>query len=357
VVHQDLNDFNVLAHPGPDGRLEISGVLDVNDSLHTVRVAELAIAVAYALLRQDDPLEAAATVVAAFDATARLSREEVSVIFPLAAARLCVNATTWTRRTTESHHPYGRERMRHTWPTLRRIAAISPDAAEQRLLSACGFAAPARTTPGETNMPDEPTAAAFRDVIWTYVDWEPAGSFFDDRSWTDPADVAAGLDDLLGDRTARRGFTRHLQPSMLRSARRLPGPEEPATIQLGTCLLVREDETIHAPLAGDVVRVADTALMVLHHQSGALPGRDEFWTCWRGIDPCVTEGMQVGAGEELGVVAAPDDGGGLGATVHVQVLLDPDLLVSIPPTWVRPFEVLTWAAATGPGPAARSTGG
>jgi Ser/Thr protein kinase RdoA (MazF antagonist) len=142
VVHQDLNDFNVLALPGADGRLTISGVLDVNDSLYTVRVAELAIAVAYGLLRQDDPLEAAAAVVAGFHAVAPLSRDEVSVIFPLAAARLCVNATTWTRRTTESHHPYGRERMRHTWPTLRRIADISPAAAEQRLLSVCGLPAP-----------------------------------------------------------------------------------------------------------------------------------------------------------------------------------------------------------------------
>jgi Ser/Thr protein kinase RdoA (MazF antagonist) len=150
VVHQDLNDFNVLALPGPDGRLAISGVLDVNDSLYTVRVAELAIAVAYALLRQEDPLEAAAAVVAGFHATAPLTEEEVIVVFPLAAARLCVNATTWTRRTIESHHPYGRERMRHTWPTLRTIAAISPAAAEQRLLSVCGFSEPTRpTSPGD----------------------------------------------------------------------------------------------------------------------------------------------------------------------------------------------------------------
>jgi Ser/Thr protein kinase RdoA (MazF antagonist) len=150
VVHQDLNDFNVLAQPGPAGRMVISGVLDINDSLYTVRVAELAVAVAYALLRQEDPLEAAAALVGGFHATAPLTEEEVTVIFPLAAARLCVNATTWTRRTTESHHPYGRERMRHTWPTLRKIATISPADAEQRLLSVCGFSTPSRPTlPGD----------------------------------------------------------------------------------------------------------------------------------------------------------------------------------------------------------------
>jgi len=137
VVHQDLNDFNVLASPDENGEYRISGILDINDSLRTVRVAELAIAAAYAMLRRRDPLEAAASVVEGFHAVARLSDDEISVVFPLAAARLCVNATTWTRRTKESHHPYGEDRMRHTWPTLRTLVAVSPRDAEAKFRAAC----------------------------------------------------------------------------------------------------------------------------------------------------------------------------------------------------------------------------
>ncbi|MDP3967847.1 MAG: phosphotransferase [Nocardioides sp.] len=140
VVHQDLNDFNVLAAPDPSGRLVITGVIDVNDSLLTVRVAELAIAVAYAMLRQSDPLGAAASVVAGFNSVVRLDPAEIRVIFPLAGARLCVNAATWRRRTTESSHPYGEDRMRHTWPTLHQLAEITTAEAERRLGSACGAA-------------------------------------------------------------------------------------------------------------------------------------------------------------------------------------------------------------------------
>ena len=39
VVHQDLNDFNVLASPGPDRRHRLSGVLDFTDAIHTARVS------------------------------------------------------------------------------------------------------------------------------------------------------------------------------------------------------------------------------------------------------------------------------------------------------------------------------
>lgn len=141
VVHHDLNDFNVLAAPNADDRWVITGVIDVNDSMFTIRVAELAIAVAYAMLRQEDPLDAAASVVAGFNSVVQLDEQEIKVVFPLAGARLCVNATTWRRRTIESHHPYGNERMRHTWPTLHKLARIQTAKAEAKLRMACGLAA------------------------------------------------------------------------------------------------------------------------------------------------------------------------------------------------------------------------
>lgn len=43
VIHQDLNDANVLVQIAEDGRQRISGVIDVNDALHTIRVAEIAV--------------------------------------------------------------------------------------------------------------------------------------------------------------------------------------------------------------------------------------------------------------------------------------------------------------------------
>ncbi len=121
VVHQDLN---VLAAPGADGRYHVSGVLDFSDALHTVWVSELAVAVAvaYAMLRVPDPLGAATDVVAGFDAVRPLSDTELSVVFPLAAARLCVNATSWTAGCAAAPDGYGASRVHHTWLVVGRLA-------------------------------------------------------------------------------------------------------------------------------------------------------------------------------------------------------------------------------------------
>jgi Ser/Thr protein kinase RdoA (MazF antagonist) len=145
VVHHDLNDFNILASTDGRGALGVSGVLDVNDALLTVRVAEVAIAAAYAMLRQENPLKAMCSVVAGFHSTVPLSGDELPVVFPFAAARLCVNATTWTQRTRRSPNPYGARRMRHTWPTLHRLAVIPPELAEARIRQACEAAPKSKT--------------------------------------------------------------------------------------------------------------------------------------------------------------------------------------------------------------------
>lgn len=143
TVHHDLNDFNILVVTGPDGRQRISGILDFNDALLTCRVADIAIAAGYAMLRQDAPLDAAAAVVSGYYAHTALDDDELDVIFPLAAARLCLNATVWTRRTAELKDPaaadYGRRRMADTWPTVEQLSRVDPGRARDRIRRACGL--------------------------------------------------------------------------------------------------------------------------------------------------------------------------------------------------------------------------
>ena len=355
AIHQDLNDFNVLALRDAGGRLAISGVLDFNDSLVSVRIAELAVAVAYAMLRQDDPLEAAARVVAGFHSVVPLTEVEISVVFPLAGARLCVNATTWTRRTTESHHPYGHDRMRHTWPTLREVATIPPVLAEERLRTACGLERPRMDPLDWTDMiaaqapaavlPSAPTSA------WRELDLGPGGDFFDGRSWLDREQVAAGVAELLGADRARRGWTRHLAPSMLHAGQRGPGTADAATVQVGVTLLTREGEDVQSPRDGDVVRAQPGGPLVLRHRGDSRSDGADFWTCWWGVEPDVATGTTVSAGERLGSVAPPTDDRGLGPNVHLQVLLTEELVAAPPPLLVRAAEVREWARLTAdPGP-------
>ncbi|MBM3312715.1 MAG: hypothetical protein FJY80_14550, partial [Candidatus Aminicenantes bacterium] len=69
VIHNDANDYNVIVAP-PDrrresfGELRVAGVIDFGDMVYSATLADLAVAVAYAMLGQDDPLAAAASVAA-----------------------------------------------------------------------------------------------------------------------------------------------------------------------------------------------------------------------------------------------------------------------------------------------------
>lgn len=143
TVHHDLNDHNVLVMTDVAGRQRISGILDFNDALRTHRVADLAIAAGYAMLRQLAPIDAAAAVISGYHSRSALSDAELEVVFPLAATRLCLNATLWTRRTSTLEHEaatYGRRRMADTWPMVEHIATVDPRWALERIRRACGLA-------------------------------------------------------------------------------------------------------------------------------------------------------------------------------------------------------------------------
>ena len=61
VVHQDLNDFNVLV-AGTGDAARIAGVIDFGDAIYTTRVSEVAIAAAYSMQRKDAPVDALTAV-------------------------------------------------------------------------------------------------------------------------------------------------------------------------------------------------------------------------------------------------------------------------------------------------------
>ena len=137
LVHQDLNDFNVLVAEDDEGRLKVSGIIDFGDTLDSIRVAEVVVAGAYSMLRQEDPVGALAAVVAGFHSVVPLTDLERSVIFPLASARLCLNACTWTKRTIIDPGPYGESRMKYTWPAVQLVAPLDPAQALARIELAC----------------------------------------------------------------------------------------------------------------------------------------------------------------------------------------------------------------------------
>jgi Ser/Thr protein kinase RdoA (MazF antagonist) len=86
LIHGDANDYNVLVR---DGR--VVGLLDFGDMVHSATVCDLAIALAYALLDQPDPLAAAVPIIRSYHMRFALTENEIAALYPLMTARLCMS--------------------------------------------------------------------------------------------------------------------------------------------------------------------------------------------------------------------------------------------------------------------------
>ena len=91
VIHNDANDYNVLV--GGVEAPRVLGLIDFGDMLRTAIVCEPAIAMAYAMLAEEDPGAAAGAVLSGYQREFPLTAREVALIPGLVEARLCVSVT------------------------------------------------------------------------------------------------------------------------------------------------------------------------------------------------------------------------------------------------------------------------
>jgi 4-aminobutyrate aminotransferase-like enzyme/Ser/Thr protein kinase RdoA (MazF antagonist) len=120
AIHNDANDYNVLAR---DGR--VVSVLDFGDMVWSATVCNLAVALAYAMLDQEDPIAAAAAVTAAYRGLRPLSEPELDALYPLAATRLAMSVCYCAWQSGEApQNDYLNISNRPAWALLERLAAM-----------------------------------------------------------------------------------------------------------------------------------------------------------------------------------------------------------------------------------------
>lgn len=101
VIHGDANTENILV----DGE-RVTGLVDFGDVCHNPRICELAICLAYVMMDRDDPMAAAAAVLAGYAELIALQEDELTVLFPLACGRLAVSiCMASARRSVDDAHP------------------------------------------------------------------------------------------------------------------------------------------------------------------------------------------------------------------------------------------------------------
>ena len=145
ILHNDFNNWNVLVQD--EGRI---GVIDFGDACYTARIHELGVAIAYASMDVDSPLDTAALVAKGYAGSFELTPLECDVLYYSVAARLCqsVLMSAYSKH-LKPDNEYITISERPAWNLLHRWIAVNPKAASDAFRKAAGHEVLQSTTAQE----------------------------------------------------------------------------------------------------------------------------------------------------------------------------------------------------------------
>jgi 4-aminobutyrate aminotransferase-like enzyme/Ser/Thr protein kinase RdoA (MazF antagonist) len=342
VVHGDANDHNVLVSTARGRPAELVSVVDFGDVLHTVTVAEVAVAAAYALLDERDPLAAAAAVVCGYHAVFPLRAEEIALLFPLIGTRLAVSVVNSAcRARAEPGDPYLSVSERPAWEALQRLAAVHPRLAHYTFRRACGLTPVPHATAvvewlGREGARAAPLLDADRRGAPSVVFDLSVGSplLGADPSTLETPALRALLFGEMRTWGTRVGVGRYDEARPLYTTPAFAAGHRPTderrTVHLGLDLFVEPGTAVFAPLDGVVHCVANNAaakdygpLVIVRHQTG---DGTPFFALYGHLDAAslgaLAAGQRVTRGQRIAAVGSPPENGDWPPHLHFQLITD-----------------------------------
>ncbi|MEJ2544375.1 MAG: aminotransferase class III-fold pyridoxal phosphate-dependent enzyme [Calditrichaceae bacterium] len=140
IIHNDINDYNILVRGPNTGLPRIYGIFDFGDLTYTHTICELAITISYVMLNKENPYQAAGYVISGYHQINPLTENEVELLFHLSAIRLCISVLMSTYR--KKHDPdnlYLNVTEPSAWELLYKMIATSPEHVTDIFRQACGY--------------------------------------------------------------------------------------------------------------------------------------------------------------------------------------------------------------------------
>ncbi len=335
VIHNDGNDHNVIvsrpsAEPESFGQRSVVGIIDFGDMVRSYALAEPAVACAYVMLGKNDPLAAAARVVAGYHSVRPLGDDEFELIFPLIRLRLIMSVAICAYQTRLAPgNEYLKISNAPAWPLLEWLERVPPAFAAAVFRQAAGLP----PCPGARAVVEWLRACGGEFAPVTGTPSSAAGATVFDLSVGSPLIPDP---DVLRD---PRAFTELLFGEMRRNGSpvgvgrydeaRLVHPDR--TVHLGLDLFLEPGTPIFAPLDGTVRGVCPgddrsdhgPAVILEHRVDG---GRLTFHTLYGHLSASSLEGLAEGRpflkGERLAAVGPFPENGGGPPRLHFQIILD-----------------------------------
>ena len=345
VVYGDANDYNVLVGPPLPLPRKVVSVIDFGDMHETVTVSEVAIAAAYAMLGEANPLPAAAEVIGGYHSSFTLMQQELRILYALIGARLAVSVVNSIQRAAvKPHDSYVTVSEAPAWDALAKLEQIHPRLAHYTFREACGLEAVPQSESVRFLLSDN----AHRAASLFDVDLRTAPSLvfdFSVGSTLFAADPAAADPTVMGERIFKElqragadvGVGRYDEPRTIYNSA-LFGTGSPVderrTIHLGIDLMARPGSVVRAPLEGEVRAFANNAapldygpVVILRHSLAKPTGEaQEFFTIYGHLTKeslnVLRLGQKVARGEKFAEVGATGENGGWAPHLHFQIATD-----------------------------------
>ncbi len=140
-IHNDANDHNLLVDD-IEAPSSVIGLIDFGDLMYTHTVNEIAIAAAYAMMGQEDPIATLVSMTAAYHRERPLNDAEIDALFLLVALRLCTSVCNAALEfQLQPENEYLQVSAAPAWALLESLRQYSPFAIARQLRSACGLEA------------------------------------------------------------------------------------------------------------------------------------------------------------------------------------------------------------------------
>ena len=342
VIYGDANDYNALvSSPWPQPR-KVVGVIDFGDMHLGLTVSEVAIAAAYAVLGEKDPLSAAAAVVGGYHKAFPLTEPEIATLFPLIAIRLAVSVTNSAhRKSLLPGDPYVTISEAPAWEALEKLAAVHPRFAHYTFRHACDLLAVPQSERVQRWLTSNARSAAsvldtdLRTASTVIFDLSVSSTFLGaDPSAAETQNLGEAIFHKLKKANASVGIGHYNEPRLLYTSPLFGASENPTeerrTVHLGIDLFASPGTPVHAPLDAVVHAVAvNTApldygpLVILRHTSG---DGLEFFTLYghlaRETFDILQPGQRITRGQQFARIGEVHENGGWVPHLHFQIILD-----------------------------------
>jgi 4-aminobutyrate aminotransferase-like enzyme/Ser/Thr protein kinase RdoA (MazF antagonist) len=334
VIYNDANDHNIICGGSPGNR-QVAGLIDFGDAVESNLICDLAIACAYLMMGQSDPVGAACEAVAGFHDKYPLEEAELELLFPLIAMRLAVSVTNaaW-QKDIEPENDYLQVSTQPAWDLLEELDTVHPRLAHYRFRAACGFAAVPRAPGVEAWL--RAHSHEFASLVTPNLetcpkiiaDWTAASlEVPNPDAYRNPARMTAQLWAQMAEANVEVAIGGY------NIARLTPsegfGDAEQRSIHTGLDVFLEAGSPVFAPFEGTVHSFANNTArydygpcIVLEHKVSGLV----FWTLYGHLSVESLAGIEVGAtvgkGEQIGQIGSLTVNGGWPPHLHFQIVTD-----------------------------------